>query len=162
MAAEIDPDFLSILFGEDELGMVVRAHIHVEAALNQLLDVLAPFPDHLPRLRYEQRVNLACALGLAHECAPPLKKLGDIRNSFGHSVDTTLTVETTIALFNSFSEPDRQTLLKGFARTRQEVLPDLDANFTQLRPRDQFVLAAVALKRMLEQTIEDARKANAA
>src|SRR5688572_1917704 len=93
--------------GEDELGVVVRSHIYVEEALNHLIDKLTPFPDHLPRLRYEQRVNLACALGLRQEFAPALKELGDIRNSFGHRVDTKLTTAVTLGLFNKLPAADQ-------------------------------------------------------
>lgn len=160
--AEIDPAFLEALFGEDELGVVVRAHIHIEASLNQFIDVVTPFPKLLPRLRYEQKVNLACAMGLVEESGPPLKKLGDIRNAFGHRVDTRLTAEMTRDLFESFSKSDRQIIIESHRKTIAEGYPELPADLTQLRPKDQFIIIATALKRMLEQVKEDAEKATAA
>ena len=160
--SDLDPGLIRSLFGEDELGVVVRAHIHVEAALNQLIDVVTPHPELLPRLRYEQKVNLACALGLTEECAPPLKKLGDIRNAFGHRVDTALTREMVKGLWLSFSESDRETILESMARTRAQVQPDLPTHFEQLRPKDQFILSVLTLRGMLVQAIEDAKKEKAA
>jgi len=56
--------FVGILFGEDDLGVVVRAHIHVEAKLVELLALLVSDPPYLERmdLDFGQRVNLAVAL----------------------------------------------------------------------------------------------------
>ncbi len=164
MAGEIDPAFLKALFGEDELGVVVRAHIHIEAGLRQFIDVVTPFPKLLPNLRYEQRVCLACALGLAKEYGPPLRKLGNIRNKFGHHVDTRLTADMVRVLFDTFSPEDRQIIVESHARTRAQVQPDADApaEFTQLSPKSQFILIATALKRMLEQEKDDAEKQKAA
>jgi hypothetical protein len=40
----LDTKFQEALFGEDELGVVVRAQIHIEARVNALLEILVPFP----------------------------------------------------------------------------------------------------------------------
>jgi hypothetical protein len=57
---EFDQSFLDALLSEDELGVVVRAHIHVEASLSEFIETLIPVPAELPNLRYQQRVELAC------------------------------------------------------------------------------------------------------
>ncbi len=87
----LDTKFLEALFGEDELGVVVRAQIHIEARVNALLEILVPFPKKLPRLRFEQMLNLACALGLRDTSISAIKELGNIRNQFAHQLDTRLT-----------------------------------------------------------------------
>ena len=74
MSNEADPSehgFVGALFGEDELGVVVRAHIHIEAKLLELLELMVADPKHLERmdLDFGQRVNLAVALGLKPEHA---------------------------------------------------------------------------------------------
>ena len=38
--------FLKDLRGEDELGMVIRAHIHIEHPLNELLNMVMPYPGY--------------------------------------------------------------------------------------------------------------------
>jgi GNAT superfamily N-acetyltransferase len=80
--ASLEPDdtFIPALLGEDALGVVVRAHIHIEARINALLDTMVAHPSLLPHLRYEQRVRLACALGLDDRWFKQLKLLGDLRN----------------------------------------------------------------------------------
>lgn len=43
MSDTADPSeaaFVGALFGEDELGVVLRAHIHIEAKLVELLELL--------------------------------------------------------------------------------------------------------------------------
>jgi len=86
-----DEAFFDTLRGEDSLGAVVRAHIHIEARMQLVLEALTPHPRHRPKIRYEQRAKLAVALGLNERILPALTKLGLIRNEFGHRLDVTLT-----------------------------------------------------------------------
>jgi hypothetical protein len=62
---QIDESFLRAIQNDDSLGAVIRAHLHIEAELNQFIQTMVPSPDQLPDLRYAQKVDLACALGLA-------------------------------------------------------------------------------------------------
>ena len=41
------------LSGKDDLGMVVRAHLHVESMLDNLIDCLVPAPQHINKLRLD-------------------------------------------------------------------------------------------------------------
>jgi len=84
--------FVAALFGEDDLGVVVRGHIHVEAKLIELIDLMVADPKYLARmdLDFSQRVNLAVALGLNPEHARSLLTLGTLRNAFAHRLDTQL------------------------------------------------------------------------
>jgi len=47
-----DEVFFASLQGEDQLGAVVRARIHIEARLNQVLEALTPHLKRLPNLRH--------------------------------------------------------------------------------------------------------------
>jgi len=93
MAAQpdIDKSFYAHLAAEDELGVVIRAHVHIEASINDFIDSKIPYPDLLPRIPYEGRLRLANALGLEKSHFDALKLLGDIRNSFDHNVNAELT-----------------------------------------------------------------------
>ncbi|MGH7965648.1 MAG: hypothetical protein ACRERD_28175 [Candidatus Binatia bacterium] len=155
----LDASFLEALFGEDELGAVVRAHIHIEAQVNSLLDLMVPYPAHLPRLRYEQNARLVCALGLAEESFAPLKVLGDIRNRFSHKLDTKLTDGMVKELYDAFSATDRQTILDAYAMTDGQLASRLPSGFSSLGPRDRFVIIAVALDKLLTQAREESRAA---
>lgn len=59
-----DDRFFRALTGEDELGVVIRAQIYVEAGLTELIEACVPYAERLPRLAFEARLRLACALGL--------------------------------------------------------------------------------------------------
>lgn len=62
--------FIAALRREDDLGMVVRAHIHVEAILLELIALRLRRPETLsPRLGCAQRVSLA--LGVVRENEDP-------------------------------------------------------------------------------------------
>jgi len=72
-------EFIQSLQAEDELGLVVRAHIHIEAKLIDLLSLLAEAKAlEKMGLDYFQRVHLAVALGLKEEHSKGLLALGTL------------------------------------------------------------------------------------
>jgi hypothetical protein len=152
----LSPDeeaFLEALLSEDELGVVVRAHIHIEARLNELVENLVLRPALLPRLRYEQRARLACALGLVEEIFQPLKILGDIRNQFSHKLDTKLTPAMVQALHDAI--PDRNRGLGAYAKTRAKH-PEMPADPASLPPKEKFIMCALMLQGVLKVGCEQA------
>lgn len=150
-----DEAFLKALQGEDALGAVVRAHIHLEARLQLVLEALTPYPTHLPNLRYEQRVKLAVALGLDERILPALTKLGHIRNAFGHRLDVALTDMMVNDLFGSLADTDKQTILDGYKKTSDQFALNLPA-FTNLDAHQKFIMIAIALDKMLYVSEKDA------
>ena len=55
-----------VLRAEDDLGKVVRAHIHIEHELQELIFLAAPNPTQLKpfdRMEYSEKVQLALVLG---------------------------------------------------------------------------------------------------
>jgi len=146
---DIDAAFLSSLLGEDELGVVVRAHIHIEAQLNELLRVMVSAPDLLPRMRFEQRVNLAGALGLDPGALPPLKELANIRNAFGHRHDVSLTTGMVQQLWDALSHDDKDAVLAGYETTRHQFPERQMPAFERLGPRDKFIPIAAALHKLV-------------
>jgi hypothetical protein len=143
--------FVSALFGEDELGVVVRAHIHIEARLLELLEGLVFDSKSLERmdLDFAQRVNLAVALGLKSEHAPALLALGSLRNAFAHRLDTHLSEARVKNLYAALSATDKQVVQLAYERTKaQQNTPHLPA-FKKLDPKTRFILIAVALRAML-------------
>ena len=84
------------LTSEDDLGKVVRGHIHIEHELQQIIFFASPSPDHLKsfeRQEYSEKVRLALVLGLKADLAAALNAAGKLRNKFAHRLDTTLTKE---------------------------------------------------------------------
>jgi len=157
----IDDVFFNSIRGEDQLGAVVRAHIHIEARLSQLLEALTPDPKHLPNLRYEQRLRLAVALGLSASILAPLKILGEIRNAFGHRLDVTLTTNMVDQLFAAFTPDHQATICKAYASTQSRLAANGMPPLQQADPRIKFIMIAVALDKYLILAERDARKTRA-
>lgn len=140
-------DLVKILVGEDELGVVIRAHILIESQLLMLFDLLVPYPKHLKnvRLGYRQRVDFALALGLKPQYGPPLKSFGKIRNDFAHKPDTGLTEKHVKDLFGALDPKDRQVVLNCVASTNRKLGRSMNVAFRALERKDRFTLIVVAL-----------------
>lgn len=152
---KLSQEFIDALFGEDDLGVVVRAHIHIESAVNALLDILIPIPSELPRLRYEQKLKLCCAMGMDKTLFPPLKELGDLRNSFGHNICTKLTNGACAKLLERVSKDDLESIAKSYRVTRENK-NELPESFDELDPKSQLIGFVIWLNATLELMQDDA------
>jgi hypothetical protein len=152
-------DFTKALFGEDELGAVVRAHIHVEAKLLELIGVLVEDESYIRRLKLEfsQHVDLAVALGLNADYAKGLRAFGNLRNDFAHKLDSRLSKERVCRLYESLSSREKELVQKAFMET-PPTLEDSATDFNDCGPKSQFILIAVALHTLLEMVILSVRK----
>ena len=67
----------------DDLAVVVRAHLHIEHELDELIYFAAPNPTHLKeRMEYSEKVWLALVLGMNAELKPALNAVGNLRTNF--------------------------------------------------------------------------------
>jgi hypothetical protein len=150
---------ISDLFREDELGVVVRAHIHIEARLLELLALLVTDTNYLDKmnLEFSQRVNLSVALGLKAEHAPALLALGTLRNRFAHRLDTTLSESTINNLYDALSAGDKTAVQSAYEQTKTQTSPPDIGPFRSLSPKVRFTLISVALDAMLTTAIREAR-----
>lgn len=144
-------EFFRVLSGEDELGAVIRAHIHIEALLLQLLGVLAKDEKHLRKLNLEfsQYVDLAIVLGLGPEHAMGLRAFGNLRNEFAHKLDSHLSESRINSLYESLSATDKEVVQTAYGKTNAQ-LGVSSQKFKDLTPKERFVLIAVALHGMLQ------------
>ncbi|TXN07011.1 hypothetical protein FV222_03680 [Methylobacterium sp. WL103] len=81
------------LFREDELGIVIRGHIHVEHELIDFIRMMISPPEILSALDldYKDKCKLASALGLHKALQAPLKFAGSYRNRFAHNLGVDIT-----------------------------------------------------------------------
>jgi hypothetical protein len=146
----MDAAFLAALQSEDDMGAVIRAHLHIEAALNEFLAASLLAPDELPNnMTYAHKLKFACALGLPKEHAPPLNAFGSLRNRFAHQLDFALTKTEVDQLIGCLSKGDRAAVEVAYRATNQEVLGAGGAALGSLPPRMQFAMVAITLKGML-------------
>lgn len=93
---------LDYLESGDDLTVVLRGHLSLEALLNELLDAAVPAQlDELHRLRFLQRVDLAIALGvLDASYREGWRGVNELRNRFAHDVNASLSAGDAGALFD--------------------------------------------------------------
>jgi hypothetical protein len=105
-----------VLRNEDDLGKIVRAHIHIEHELQEFIFFAAPNPTQLKNsMEYSERVQLALVLGLNAELKPALTAAGTLRNNFSHRLDMKIGEEEAknlIATVRPAAKQRFQTLLK--------------------------------------------------
>jgi hypothetical protein len=160
LASDDDVAFKESLEGEDELGIVIRAHIFIEAKLIELLNLLLVQPKHLDNMRlgYANRVHLAVAAGLGPQFAPPLLMLGTIRNAFAHKPNTSLSKRRVDELYNSFGAINKQLIQEVHEITRARGrIPNADQKFVQSPSKQRFILMAITLRGFLKAAILQAR-----
>jgi hypothetical protein len=92
---------LNALSGEDDLGMVVRAHIVIEHELEEFVRFAAPRPSQVKfsEMDYDAKVRLALVLGLDENLKPALNAAGSLRNKFSHRLEMKLGEQEVKNLF---------------------------------------------------------------
>ena len=153
---DFEDEFLSVLNSEDDLGAVVRGHIHIESHLNTLIESCLPNPTYVKKLdlEYHQKVDLAVACGLEGRLARPLRALGTLRNKFAHNLDAKLGKKEADCLYNSFDGEDKQLIQSAFQRTNKQSKEKMPKSLTKMEPKDQFILIAISLRAALLLEIE--------
>ena len=151
--------FQNALFNEDELGSVIRVHLHIEFYVNEIIERLVPFHKDLKpiNLNYFGKVNLICALGVKQECKTTLIALGTIRNKFAHNPVYKLTKSEVNNLYKSLSEQDRSLLQASHNKTRKkQATKDSKVKaYRDLLPKDQFIIIAVYIRIMVQQILNE-------
>jgi hypothetical protein len=145
--AKAQDAFNKALLGEDDLGMVVRAQIHIE---NQLIEFIratlspASALDALD-LDYAGRVKLALALGLPPTFKPALTFVGNLRNKFAHRLDAEISAQEALNFENALGS-EKQVHDRSYAATRKKLsLTDKPTAVSQLDPKDRILLCFVTL-----------------
>ena len=112
--------FSDDLAKSDDLGSVIRAHIHIENGVYSLVENLTPNAEHLKRLDldYDQTVSLALVLGLDADWVPSLRAIGKLRNRFAHQLGTVLDDSTVNNLYESLPATGKNNVQATFSGLR--------------------------------------------
>ncbi|MBW8726090.1 MAG: hypothetical protein JF625_13160 [Inquilinus limosus] len=140
--------FNKSLLGEDELGAVIRGHIHIEHELIEFIRARLSPPEALEALDldYEGRIKLAIGLGLDKSLRPALRAVGALRNKFAHRLGTEIVADDATKIFDSLDAQAKEVVNFGYQRTRK-ILPQekKPSNYKSLSPRDQCILYFVVI-----------------
>jgi hypothetical protein len=134
-------EFSNALLGEDELGVIIRAHIFIEAELDKCLKARLKNVDALgDGLEYQMKVRIALAAGLRANLQQPLNALGKLRNKFAHRLGMTLTKEDADNFYATFSKEERDSVERSLKRIGREVSSHKDDH-----PKSRMVIYVLAL-----------------
>lgn len=140
--------FHAALMGEDELGAVVRAHIHIEHELIEFIRARLSPPDALDAisLDYSGRVKLAIALGLPKEMQAPLNFIGTLRNRFAHRLDARLSEHEANNFAKALAPGEQEIFEKSyFEAYKKAEKRKLFPKINELNPKDRITLYFVLL-----------------
>lgn len=137
--------------------MVLRAHIHIEASLEEFIDALIPWPDRLPRQQFDSRLRLACALGLSQSYFDALKFFGELRNRFAHKLDAKLDDATLNEFYSKLPREGQELTLQAYEMTNQQSAATERPEFQALSPKARFALIAVMLKGLVVTAAHEAK-----
>ena len=100
---DLDAKFILDLQREDDVGLVLLGHLHIEHQLIELISCVLPFPDRCDwnRISYSAKVSIAHSCGLPEQLRPVLNRFGKIRNDFAHQLDASLSKNSVLGLYNS-------------------------------------------------------------
>jgi hypothetical protein len=131
------------LLGEDILGVVIRAHIHIESELIEFIQARLRPNGALDALDldYKGRVKLALALGIPAEFKPVLNNIGSLRNKFAHRIDASLTEQEATNFYNALSPNAKRIANESYNNANKTLGLDKDAKLIdQLEPKEQIIL----------------------
>jgi hypothetical protein len=113
---EIRDRFIADTQGEDDLGVILRAHLYLESTLDGLIREFLEKPDtiELDRLQFPVKLQLAAAIGaLLDEYVAPLKFLNSLRNKFAHNIGAKISESDEENLFSSMPRDDQAKISGG-------------------------------------------------
>ena len=148
---DIEESFKSALFKDDDLGSVIRVHLHIEHHVNDILELLVPCPQYLKsvKLDYDGKVNLLPVLGVKPENIRVLSALGTMRNKFAHNLNYKLDKSIVKSLYETLDSDSKDILFNSHEAVRTKGSNNID-KYKKLQPKDQFMLIAVVVKNMVQ------------
>lgn len=137
---------------EDELGKVIRAHLHIENIVDRLLEMEFKKPDVLKQLHldYNDRVLLLQAFGYTEMLTRPLAAFGNLRNAVAHNLSSSLTEDKMQSLYNSFDSHGKEIIQNSYRRTHQQSSDsEMPRSLNKLHAPGRFLFFAISIHAML-------------
>ncbi|MEQ8409744.1 MAG: hypothetical protein RKH07_15865 [Gammaproteobacteria bacterium] len=145
-----ESQFIEDLNGEDDLGCVIRGHIHVEAELDNFIQLRTSHPDQLKGadLTYDQKIHLALALGLPTVLKSPLQYLGKVRNSFAHNLNRSIGKEEAGNFYKTFASEEKEYINEVIERVNAKT-DGPDKKLKTMPVKEQFAMHVISLEASL-------------
>jgi hypothetical protein len=155
-------EFLDVLGTEDELGMIIRAHIHIESRLNEIFDIVMMDSSYIDKMNldFHDKVNLAIACGLHQRFAAPLNNIGTLRNNFAHRLGTKITKNEADSLYSCFTGDDKQVMQDAYKKTKKNLGFNGAASMSKLTPKEKLKLMLASLHHIIRAAANEIREHN--
>lgn len=136
------------LFKEDDLGLVIRGHIHVENELIEFIKIRL-FPPNVVDalgLGYEEKCKIAKVLGMPKALQAPLSYAGNLRNRFPHNLGVTIGKQEADSFNIALKEHGREYFQEAYHR----IYPTSNRrsnfwNTHDFKPKDRIVISLILL-----------------
>lgn len=140
-----DAEFIADLQREDDVGLVLRAHLHIENQLLVLIALHLPAADRCDwsKVGYAAKVEIASACGLPEDLKTLLQKIGKLRNELAHKIDAQLSSAQVLGMYNTLSTRLREGIKGSYLSMQRGPMPS-PSSFDE--PRDLFVLILLAAR----------------
>jgi hypothetical protein len=150
---QIDPGFEdrraafhADLLRDDDVGMVVRAHQHIERELKLFIEMAAPSPGRFRKLTYSKRVDVAIEHGLIRDLEGPLRAIGRMRNRLAHELGASVGKADPKKLYESFGLVAKNITETSYARTYAKLGPaERPERIELLDPKEQCAFHFVTI-----------------
>jgi len=144
------------LLGEDELGVVIRAHIHIEEYVDKFFAIKIDDCNYLAKIKLEfsEKVLLALSLGLDKEFQKPLMVISKIRNKFAHKTDSTLTESDVNNLYKSFCSEEKAEL-QDMIKNNPDRPESLSDKYSKLSVMEKLVVMVIYMSTKFEMIIDE-------
>lgn len=153
-------ELIKALDSEDDLGKVIRSQIVVENILVQIIESRVFDISFLNKLdlTFQQKTNLAIALGLDKDWSKPLSCLGKIRNAFAHQIRGEIDKSDTNNFYESFTSKNK-VVMQNLYKEKELELKELGfPNYQNLQPVHKFSLCVTVLAGALQAWLEHSGK----
>ncbi|PJO47211.1 DUF4145 domain-containing protein [Brucella pituitosa] len=140
------------LISDDDLIRVIRGQLHIEHQLEEIIKAASASKraaNALIKNKFQNKIDVVCALGLSERLLSPLHALRDLRNDFAHKLKAELTQKEARKFYDAFDKEETD-LMKSLMTT----LPKLQIQSSTIKPRnlaadELFTLCIITLRNAL-------------
>lgn len=131
-----------LLDEDDDLGMIIRAHIHLEHELREFILAAAPQPAEVKPSEYDYAgtLRLAMTLGLNPAVEAGLTAVGTLRNKFAHRLEMKLTQREADIIYSMLDTDTKAEAQQAWAAAHH-LHPDTSRPKELLRSRPKDLIA---------------------
>lgn len=143
-----DKQLFTELVKEDNIGMVLRGHLHVERSLINFLSSQLLYPDRIDwgKIDYTGKVELSLSCGLNVDIRPALEQLGVLRNKFANSFDAQVEPDWVL---NAYFQLPKQIKDKVEAAYK-DLDHDIEDDQSTLDTRNLLILVFICVANAIE------------